>query len=844
MEFKKYQQRVLEEVGAYLEAVAAERAGNNRRYAAKAAWENLKVSNFYRDRRNGIGNDLPTFCLKVPTGGGKTLLATQIIGLACKKLVPERNGAGLVLWVVPSDQIYKDTLKALRNRRHFYRESLEYALGQRIEVWEKHEIARLTPTQLRTCLNVLIVKLQGANRQDKETLKFFKDSGGNITQHFPAEDDYDAHRLLKNRIPNLEMLAEDERTGTYLAKTSVGNLVRLCEPIVILDEGHKSTSDLAGQTIEGFNPCLVVELSATPAREANILSKVTGQELLNEQMIKLPIKIATSRETSWTNCLTQARDRRESLAALAREYATQGNPLIRPIVLVQVERTGKDQLDTKYIHSEEVRDWLVSRLGIPKDCVAVKSSDKDDIEGIDLMDENCRVEWIITKSALQEGWDCPYAYILVSLSNTRSQQSMTQLVGRVLRQPFVTKTPFKELNESYVYCLRSGTEQVVQEIRGALSKEGYEGDAANLIDRGDEPAIADERQTFMRPEFARLYQEFNGRIYLPRFCVRFPDGDEPLDYYSHLLNQVNVRAFDYDPVKEWDLMPDLNNAREHFRSITLNEEVLEPVDIEERELVLTDSDAQVKSWLVANLGENRFSAKQLRYIVESVCEQLRNVEGQLAYARFRLLEKIAGLIQRETNAQTQALFQSLYEQDRLFFGLACIPCRFELPPSVKRRFLKSLRRRNDTDLQKSLFDHQPDDLNEYEKDVALYLDQSPQVLWWYRNIVGVNEFDIEGWQPNKLYPDFIVQKGEDGKALPTVWIIESKGKHLSGNTDTEYKRDVARTFEQLGRKVTWQELGEGFDKNWFRFQVLDQGDYADRDWKDDLHKMLLASLTA
>ena len=798
MEFKRYQENILKEVGAYFDALADEQAHGNIRHAAKDAWENLHISNYYRERRTGAGRDLPIFCLKVPTGGGKTLLATQILGLACKQLVPQRNGAGLALWIVPSDQIYKDTLKALRNRRHFYRESLEYALGQRIEIWEKHEIARLTPTQLRNCFNILIVKLQGTNRQDKETLKFFKDSGGNITQHFPAEDDWEGHRLLKERVPNLEMLAEDAKTGSYLAKTSVGNLVRLCEPIVILDEGHKATSDLAQETINGFNPCLVVELSATPHRDTNILSKVSGQELLNEQMIKLPIKIVTSRETSWQNCLTQARDRRESLAARAREYAAQGNPLIRPIVLVQVERTGKDQRDTQYIHSEEVRDWLVSRLGIAKECVAVKSSDKDDIEGIDLLDENCRVEWIITKSALQEGWDCPYAYILVSLSNTRSKQSMTQLVGRVLRQPFVTKTPFTELNESYVYCLRTSTEQVVQEIRGALSKEGYEGDIASLIDRGDDPQHVEEFDALMRPQFVRLYQEFEGRIFLPRFCVRFPDGDEPLDYYSHLLSQTDVRAFDYESVKEWDFTPDLKNAREHFRSVTLNDEALEPIETEEQELVLTDSDAQVKSWLVANLGENRFSAKQLRYVVEHVCQNLSGVAGQMAYVRFRLLDKIAGLIQRGTNAQTQVVFQSLYEQGRIFFGLACIECRFELPPSVKRRRIKALRRRNDTDLQRSLFDFQPDDLNEYEKDVALYLDQSPQVLWWYRNLVGKAEFSIEGWQPNKLYPDFIVQKGEDGNALPTVWIIESKGKQLSGSTDTEYKRDVARTFEELG----------------------------------------------
>ena len=62
------------------------------------------------------------------------------------------------------------------------------------------------------------------------------------------------------------MLEDDAGRGTYLVKTSLANLVRLCEPAVILDEGHKATSALARKTIEGFNPAIVVELSATPAQ--------------------------------------------------------------------------------------------------------------------------------------------------------------------------------------------------------------------------------------------------------------------------------------------------------------------------------------------------------------------------------------------------------------------------------------------------------------------------------------------------------------------------------------------------------------------------------------------------
>ncbi|HYT59664.1 MAG TPA: DEAD/DEAH box helicase family protein [Haliangiales bacterium] len=164
MELKKYQVQVLDEVKAYLNELARQQAAGNR-HAALDAWDTVRVAGCrYAERRNGLGNDLPSFCLRVPTGGGKTLLATQVLGLIYGTILEKRNGTGLVLWVVPSDQIYKDTLRALRDRNHFYRFSLEHAVSRRVEVWEKHEISRLTPTRLAGNLNVLL-RRKGAVRR-------------------------------------------------------------------------------------------------------------------------------------------------------------------------------------------------------------------------------------------------------------------------------------------------------------------------------------------------------------------------------------------------------------------------------------------------------------------------------------------------------------------------------------------------------------------------------------------------------------------------------------------------------------------------------------------------------
>ena len=840
MELKKYQLRVRDEVKAWLTELAKQQASGNK-HAALDAWETVRVpGRRYAERKNGLGKDMPGFCLKVPTGGGKTLLATQILGLIYSTILEKRNGVGLVLWVVPSDQIYKDTLKALRDRNHFYRFSLEHAVSRRVDVWEKHEINRLTPTQLNGSLNVLLFKLASANRETKEQLKMFQDSGGNIVMHFPAEDDSEANRALEEKFPNLEMLAADEEKGEFLVKTSLANLIRINEPPVILDEGHKAYSDLAQQTIEGFNSSIVVELSATPSKESNILCRVSGEELLKEGMIKLPINICNSNEGRWENCLSKAKLKREELGKVAEKHYEKARREIRPIVLIQVERTGKDQRDAGLIHSEQVKEYLIQRLGVNAAEIAIKSSETDDIEGINLLAEGCRINWIITKAALQEGWDCPFAYILVSLNNTGSAQSMTQLIGRVLRQPFAERTERDELNESYVYCLRQRADSIAKDVKKALEKEGYEEGDSSVVDKSGEREAAPRQTSLFRKEFKSLYRPFDGKIYLPRFCVRNGKGYEGLDYFRHLISQVDVEEFKYGEL-QWDLSGEMEKAKDFFYRATLGQAKMAAVGAQESGYY--EPDDVVLAWLVASLPYEHFSFKQLRTVVEQFTEQLcktnPTLKGHLGLVKFTLRNKCREFIETETDRLAEIAFDRLFEKSQLCFYLECVECRFQLPSSIEIRSVGRLRHADDSDVAKSLFDYaERAGFNQYEAEVALVLDKHPEVLWWYQNKVGKENFAIQGFRKNRIFPDFVVQNGEDQKPVARVVVVESKGRHLGGNPDTEYKRKIAKRFSELGRKVSWQKLGEGFDKHQFRFQILDEGLYDS--WREELKKLIEA----
>src|SRR3989344_1036892 len=137
MELKGYQQKTLDQIKSYLELLDKWR--NKNRQVVKAvgndaaidfplkAWEELEVNKPYHSRKNGLGEPLPNFCLKIPTGGGKTFLAVKSIDLVNTVYLKRR--AGLVLWIVPTNQIYKQTIQNLRNREHPYRQHLDIASG-------------------------------------------------------------------------------------------------------------------------------------------------------------------------------------------------------------------------------------------------------------------------------------------------------------------------------------------------------------------------------------------------------------------------------------------------------------------------------------------------------------------------------------------------------------------------------------------------------------------------------------------------------------------------------------------------------------------------------------------
>jgi type III restriction enzyme len=305
---------------------------------------------------------VPNVVLKVPTGGGKTFLATQSLSRIFGQYL--NKNTGFVLWIVPNEAIYSQTLRRLSDRQHPYRQALDRAAAGRVRMMEKTDWLDARDVESQLC--VMLLMLQSANRETNDTLKMFQDRG-DIHGFCPPDGDQAAHAAMIEKTSNL-----DHYDGFLpMVKDSLGNALRVIRPVVVMDEGHKATSDLAFRTLYGFNPCFVLELTATPkdiqprggraphaGRFANVLVEVTGKELDREGMIKMPLNLDARQGADWKATLATALAKLRDLDQQAVTFRAETNRYIRPIMLIQAERTGADQRASGHIHAEDVKDWL------------------------------------------------------------------------------------------------------------------------------------------------------------------------------------------------------------------------------------------------------------------------------------------------------------------------------------------------------------------------------------------------------------------------------------------------------------------------------------------------------
>lgn len=445
MELKDYQADVLTDLSKYLETLLE--CKGHLPNAFTKFWKNRGVLN--QAYKNNI-KEVPHVCVKVPTAGGKTFIAVNALDRifsAFAEYNPTRPK--FVVWLVPSLTILEQTVKNLSNIDHPYRQRLNDLFNGRVQIYEKADVlqgAGFNADTVKEQLSVVVMSFDSLKATNKENRKAFQENG--YLASF-LNDDSEVVEPLEGTDPS-----------------ALINVMRSLKPIVVVDESHNAESTLSVDMLRNLNPSFIFDLTATPRDNSNIISYVDALRLKKQNMVKLPVIVANQR--SQEDVIMAALNMRRQLEEFAKKSEEKGGGYIRPIVLFQAEPKNKDDTTT----FEKVREILLE-LNIPKEHIAIKTANINELKNVDLMSRDCDVRYIITVNALKEGWDCPFAYVLATLANKSSVVDVTQILGRVLRMPYTRKHSIELLNLSYVFTSSSHFQNTLSQVVAGLNKAGF-----------------------------------------------------------------------------------------------------------------------------------------------------------------------------------------------------------------------------------------------------------------------------------------------------------------------------------------------------------------------------------
>jgi type III restriction enzyme len=801
---------------------------------------------------------MPYVCLRLPTGGGKTLLACLSVPVIQRELL--KSGHSVVLWLVPSRAIQAQTITALRNRSHHYRQALENELGA-VEVLDPTEALYVTQATLDAGTVVIVSTLQSFRITETEGRKVYESSGA-LHHHFTALD------------PAATAVLEKTEAGTM--PYSLANVLRLRRPIVIVDEAHNARTPLSFDTLARFRPSCILELTATPAKEkapSTVLYHVSAKQLAAEDMIKLPIRLET--RTDWLRLLADAVALREGLETKAKAEEKTSGEAIRPIVLIKAERRDKDR-ETRTV--EVVEKALIEHCKVPADWIVRATGDDRGLDDIDLFKTDCPVRFVITVDALKEGWDCSWAYVLCSVAEMKSDTAVEQLIGRVLRLPGARRKTTPELNRAYALATshnfaataraledalvagngfnpleakdlivtpageqgrlelpasRPATPQVVQvaevpdtkawapELKAKVTVDAKAGTitlVAPLSEQEIEQVTAgivmetnrEQLRAAVRAHAEKVEQIFVSpaergvRLAVPVFCIERQGTLEWLDETHFLERPWTLRA---DQVRENPGELTVATEAGSFGSIGLDEsgkvkwKFSEELADELKLIEVTEnwSEARLVDWLDRNIPHPDISADETGPFISAILTGLMAKQafplGRLVRERFALRDHVEARIDA---CRKQAKAEAFQE---VIFGEAVGPLKvtakdvFTFDPD---RYPARWTCERSGDFRKH-YHRQVGELGDKgeEFECALFIDQLPGVETWVRNLERQPERSF--WLPtatDRFYPDFVC-KLADGRIL----VIEYKGSDRWSNDDSKEKRRLGELWaERSGGK--------------------------------------------
>nr|WP_315251720.1 DEAD/DEAH box helicase family protein [uncultured Flavobacterium sp.] len=448
MELKAYQKEVINDLQLYFEYLQNHKKANvafNAFWQEKVGFYNPLTGEGMRPYQNTVPNAVH-LSIKVPTAGGKTFIACNALKTIFDAM-PDKP-TKTVIWLVPWSNLLDQTVKNLSNPDHPYCQKLNSLFNNRVQVYEKRDLlqgANFNPSSVQEQLSIMVMNFASIRAKNKEDRKVNEQN---------------------SNLANFSAMISDDDVLEGTEKEALINVIRSLNPILVVDESHNAESDLSVEMLNNLNPSFILDLTATPKQNANIVSLVSAIELKKEHMVKLPVIVYNHQNIE--GVIESALHLQNKLEIEAKILEENGGKYIRPIVLFQAQPKGKEDNTT----FDKLKAQLI-KIGIPEEQIKIKTANKDELKNEDLMSKDCPVRYIITINALKEGWDCPFAYILASLADKSSEVDVTQILGRVLRQPYVMKHNSTMLNLSYVITASVKFQNTLQNIIKDLQQSGF-----------------------------------------------------------------------------------------------------------------------------------------------------------------------------------------------------------------------------------------------------------------------------------------------------------------------------------------------------------------------------------
>ena len=787
--------------------------------------------------------EVPYVCLRLPTGGGKTLLAAHAVSVARNAWI--EKDYPLVLWLVPSNTIRRQTAEALKNPRHAYRQALDAAFDGRVRVFDIADFAHVRPHDLRDRCCLVVGTIQ--------TLRVTNTEGRKVYAHHEEMEPHFA--ALPQTAPGLDL----ERLENGAVKFSFANLLHVHRPLMIVDEAHNAVTSLTRKIQARVNPYAVIEFTATPRGRSNILHSVSAEELKREDMIKLPIMLAE--HDSWQNAVHGAIAARAALAETAQDDAD----YIRPIVLFQAQPRNREVAVLK--------QHLTDAEQIPADTIAIATGDQRELDGIDLFDRACPIEYVITVEALKEGWDCSFAYVFCSVSRIRSATDVEQLLGRVLRMPYARRRRNAELNKAYSFLSEPSFGEAARALVDKLVAMGFEEDEArdhiepvqttfkmdeDLFGPRDQPPPVFTHTIAAGPEVLQAFQALTREGFMARegsggqveieITGRVDGGLEKAIYeampaserrrfdaartaYHEQLSpaqqgqpfvvpglmteiQGTLEFADTGSLMEyhdWSLLdhsprmgPDEFAIHETARSFEIDLDGRRVTYQFARETEQLALDARVDGWtpealvlwLDRQVRQSDISQGDLLKWLSALVGHLLTGRGMALAALMRCKFLLASKIESKIKAVRQQERNGVYQR-YLFAPGARVTVSFDDAFAFADGMFRDQRRYRGYWKPTKQFlgpDNVPafdgaDDGEEVR--CAQVIDSMPQVAYWIRNVARHPASFRLPTATDKFYPDFVARL-TDGRLL----VVEYKGAHIAEGSDTAEKRAIGELWQR------------------------------------------------